>query len=326
MTSPQKIEKYGSVSLITQGNNKFYSLTLPSSVLEKCCFVISREEEPIEGFQRELDQKRADEIADYIDNHGGSIPNAIILSAQDDSNFEYNSKTKGITFTPDKRAFLIIDGQHRVFGFIKAKTELRVPVIIYSGLSKIEETRLFIDINSKQKGVPPELLLDIKKLAQIETTQEEFMREVFDLFNKEIDSILSNKLSPAKRVRNKISRPVFNTALKPLIKIFGAKEPYEIYEILNSYFIAFDEAVLGVHQISDLMTSTIVFKAICGFFPKCASKLKDKHGAIYNVENFHDILVPVGANSKKSKFSSSGNAYIPLIDHLEESLKTDFTL
>jgi hypothetical protein len=58
---------YGSVSLVRQGEHRFYSLTIPSDVLSETCFVISREEDPLEGFQRELDRKRAQEIAEYID-------------------------------------------------------------------------------------------------------------------------------------------------------------------------------------------------------------------------------------------------------------------
>ena len=32
-------------------------------------------------------------------------------------------------------AFLILDGQHRVYGFSLAKTSLRVPVVIYNNLT-----------------------------------------------------------------------------------------------------------------------------------------------------------------------------------------------
>ena len=45
---------------------------------------------------------------------------------------------------------------------------IHIMVSIYENLSRAEETRLFIDINTKQVGVPAALLLDIKQLAQIE--------------------------------------------------------------------------------------------------------------------------------------------------------------
>ena len=70
------------VSLITQGKHKFYSFTMESDILAKVCFVISRDEDPTTGFQRNLDERRAREIADYIDNGLGTIPSSIVLSAQ----------------------------------------------------------------------------------------------------------------------------------------------------------------------------------------------------------------------------------------------------
>src|SRR5579884_3808253 len=53
--------------LIRQGKHRFYTLTMPSDVLAETCVVDTREENPEEGFQRVLDSKRAQEIADYID-------------------------------------------------------------------------------------------------------------------------------------------------------------------------------------------------------------------------------------------------------------------
>jgi len=67
-------------SLITQGKYKFMSLTVPSDVLAETCFVTTRYEDPEEGFQRRLDEKKATEIAEYIDSGFGTIPNAVILS------------------------------------------------------------------------------------------------------------------------------------------------------------------------------------------------------------------------------------------------------
>jgi DGQHR domain-containing protein len=68
-------------SNVIQNKTKFYSLTMPTDILTQCCFVSTRDEDPAEGFQRVLDEKRALEIARYIDNELGTIPSAIILSA-----------------------------------------------------------------------------------------------------------------------------------------------------------------------------------------------------------------------------------------------------
>ncbi|WP_447963905.1 DGQHR domain-containing protein [Nitrospira sp. Ecomares 2.1] len=319
-------ESFGSVSLVRQGSHRFYSLTMPSEILEKTCFVVNREEDPIEGFQRELDEKRAKEIAVYIDSGLGTIPSSIVLSAQEEAELKYDSKKKSVSFLKIPKAFLIIDGQHRVFGFMHAKTTLRVPVVIYSDLSKRDETRLFIDINSKQKGVPPELLLDIKKLAEYENTQEEFLREVFDIFLHDGKSVLYGRLSPSQKAKGKITRATFNTALKPMIKVFLGKTAEETYEIFNNYLTAFDEAVLSANGVHEQLYNTTVFRAICAFFAIVAAKVKDRFGGIYTPDNFHHFLKGVGDSIKSSNLKKPGGAYKPLALIFEESLKKSFTL
>ena len=319
-------KSYGSVSLVHQGDHKFYSLTLPSELLAQTCYVVNRDEDPIRGFQRELDENRAKEIAKYIDTGLGTIPSSIVLSAQEDADLKYSSSNKSISFNNINKAFLIIDGQHRVFGFMKAKKAIRVPVVIYAGLSKRDETRLFIDINSKQKGVPPELLLDIKKLAEYESDQEEYLREIFDTFMVDPTSCLIGRLSPAKKAKGKLTRSTFNAALKPLVKIFGGKSEYEIFTIMNNYFISFDEAILQPHEVKDMLFNATMFKAICGFLPVVAAKVKDKFGAIYNVDNFYYFLSIIGNNIKKASLIPSGPAYKPIISTFEACLKGDFEL
>ena len=76
-----------SVSFVTQGRHRFYTLTMPSDVLAETCFVTNRFDDPDGGFQRKLDSSRAQEIADYIDAGFGTIPGSIILSAQPEAEF-----------------------------------------------------------------------------------------------------------------------------------------------------------------------------------------------------------------------------------------------
>lgn len=200
-------------SLVSQGEHRFWTLTMPADVLAKTCFVTTREEDPEEGFQRLLSKSRAQEIADYIDSGFGTIPTSVVLSAQPESNFEYNTRNRTVNFLEVPDAFLILDGQHRVYGFRLANSELRVPVVIYSGLTKKDETRLFIDINTKQRPVPNELLLDIRKLASYQDDSETVVGQIFDLFDTEPGNPLIGKMSPRARKNKLISRVTFNAAL-----------------------------------------------------------------------------------------------------------------
>lgn len=224
-----------STSLVTQGSHKFYTLTMPTDVLASCCFATSREEDPLAGFQRVLDEKRALEIANYMDLGFGTIPSSIVLSAQPDADLQVVGRGKTIEFTLDPHAFLIIDGQHRVFGFSKAKTKLRVPVVIYNGLTKQQESRLFIDVNTKQRPVPNELLLDIKKLADAENDDEALLRDLFDAFGEDNDSPLVGLTSPAAKAAGKVSRVTFNAAVRPVLGTFASNSSSLIYPALRAY-------------------------------------------------------------------------------------------
>lgn len=116
-----------SVSLVTQGNHRFYTLTMPSDVLARTCFVSHRHDDPVEGFQRVLDRGRAEDIAHYIDD-GGVIPNSIVLSAQPDANAKILGRGKTLEFDDNPKAFLVLDGQHRVYGFTDLANLLGVTI------------------------------------------------------------------------------------------------------------------------------------------------------------------------------------------------------
>jgi DGQHR domain-containing protein len=314
-----------SVSLVTQGRHRFYTLTVPSDVLAKTCFVTNRYENPDQGFQRILDRKRAEEIAAYVDTGLGTIPSSIVLSAQPDAELRVIGKGKTIEFRDTRKAFLILDGQHRVYGFSLAKTALRVPVVIYNGLSRKDESRLFIDINTKQRPVPNELLLDIKKLAEYESDVERLLGEVFDLFNSKTNSPLLGMLSPAERKKGFISRVTFNTGLKPLIPTFAENEPLEIYEALSAYISAF---IRGADRLKapGAITKPPVFRAAMVLFTEAAQRVKDKYGKPYTIDNFYEVLRPMFSRITVKTLKKPGNSHKELYDTLSKALKTSFTL
>ena len=101
-----KVHRF-SVSTVSQGNYRFYTLSMPTDVLTNTTFVSSRDEDPKLGFQRLLDRKRAQQIADYVDEGHGTIPTSIILSAQPDANFRIIGEGKTAEFKSTNKAFLM---------------------------------------------------------------------------------------------------------------------------------------------------------------------------------------------------------------------------
>lgn len=311
-------------SLIMQADKRFYSVTMPTDMLWQCAFVTTRDSNPIDGFQRVLDPKRAKDIADYIDSEGGTIPGSIILSAQPDANLRSISGGKIIEFTLTPRSFLILDGQHRVFGFSMSETALRVPVVIYSGLSPVEEARLFIDINTKQRQVPNELLLDIKQLAQRENEKDALLREIFDMFAEEPDSALRGLTTSSTRQKNKISRVTFNLAFKTAIAVFSTPNADEVYKVTNSYISAFAE-VLGQLGIEERLVVPTVFRAIMDTFSDVARVYAAQYGRSFSKSKFVSILTPIAQKLNANKIAKTASVK-DLSEQFSRTLKKDFSI
>jgi DGQHR domain-containing protein len=311
--------------LIRQGKYRFYTLSMPSDVLAGTCIVDTRHENPEEGFQRALDKKRAQDIADYIDSGFGTIPCSIVLSAQEGAHLKYESRTQVLRFNKHPRAFLILDGQHRVFGFRLAKTKLRVPVVIYNGLAKSEEVRLFVDINTKQRPVPNELLLDIKRMAEIETDTEELLSSVFDLFNQERKSPLLGLMSPAERRSGKISRVTFNAALKPVLHVFQDADAAYMYEILSAYIHAWLPELRSRQALKSLTNPTL-FRAMIMFFPLVAERCQARFQGEYSADNFREVLEQFFTRLKKSEVQKPGTSITALYESFKKILESGFAI
>ena len=70
----------------------------------------------------------------------------------------------------------------------------------------------------------------------------------------------------------------------------------------------------------------LFFKAIAGFFPIITPRVKDRFGAIYSVDNYYEFTEVIGQRIKPIKIEQPTNAYKPIVEHLEESLKQEFSL
>lgn len=317
-----KQEKGLAAIQVTQGKYKFYIVAMPSETLRETCFTITREDDPVKGFQRRLDESRADEISNYIDKGEGSIPTAIILSAQDEANLEYNSRSKTISFSPEKNAFLIIDGQHRVWGFIKAKTSIRVPVVIYEQLTRVEEAQLFVDINSTQKEVPTDLILDVKRLLQKESEEERRCSEIFELFYSNQGSILRGHLVRAERLNGKITRRIFNNSISDLLSDMLEEIPdKDCFTIINNFLLAM-KSVLGNIDASgeDIITRITVFQACMSVSKYVIEKTNNNYNGRLTVDSFTETLSVLKQNLPKIVVQRPGNSYKKLSEQLMNAL------
>ena len=264
--------------LLMQNKHRFYFSTVPVDDLFPNCFVARREEDPQKGFQRALSENRADDISKYLAAGDGSIPSNVVLSAQPEASLQYQSRAKTISFNRVPHAFLVLDGQHRLWGYAKCRVKHRVPVAIYDGLSRAEEAKLFIDINTNQRGVPAALLLDIKQLAEIESEKESLLRSFFDRLQTDSVSALSGKLSAAKSTPNKISRVAFNRAIEAALnsEVVRSLATEDIYRLIRNYINAFDAEL----PEKAMLTKANYLEAIFEMFDEIVRATMTSHGNV----------------------------------------------
>lgn len=276
----------------TQNDRKFYSTVLNSKDLKEVCFISRRDENPEKGFQRLLNKTRASKISEYLDKNKGVIPSAVILSAQDTVDIKYNKKAKKLSFEIQAESFLIIDGQHRLYGLYEAKEFYEIPVIIFTGLSTTDEVNLFIDINTTQKGVPSALLLDIKELAAKETKVEEKQRALFNALAQE--SPLAGYLSSSKSITGKISRSAFNEATECIFTNGPlCKENMKILILgVKNYLTAVENVFSEIESEGARINKTVIFKAIFQIFNEVCTKSLQENGNL-KVESLYESLVPI---------------------------------
>ncbi len=145
--------------------------SLPVEQLLEICYVKRRKDE--KGYQRILNNTKIGKIRKVI-KEGTTItfPNSIIVTPSDvpiriidDVEDEYQI-VRNIILPASFCSLRVIDGQHRLLGFSKLEPhEIRNHHLVVVALLDIEsetEVTTFIQINSTQKRMDPNLLLNLK--------------------------------------------------------------------------------------------------------------------------------------------------------------------
>ena len=152
-----------------------FSFSVEPEVLLKIGFVLHRTDSSMTAFdsyQRMVKKPRIKEIEVYI-NEGGFFPNSIIINFNtkrplifdEVENCEHCSNSDlGILHLPNTyHSAFIIDGQHRLYGYgaTEWKSKNTIPVVAFENLPEKEQTKIFVDINNKQKSVSKNLLMTL---------------------------------------------------------------------------------------------------------------------------------------------------------------------
>lgn len=165
--------------LTTFGKVRMYTFFMNPKDLLEIAYVARRETKKERFYQRIIKADRLKKIAEYIDN-GNVLPNNIIIAFAPHirRNIEFHCIKDGrspsvtdwpflnisygiLEFPRDYRSCWIIDGQHRLYAFIRSKRSFNMPILAFENLDVETQCKYFLDINKNQKPVPPDLVWDL---------------------------------------------------------------------------------------------------------------------------------------------------------------------
>lgn len=256
---------------------------------------VSRIDEDNEkGYQRFLSEKRAKDIADYLDS-GNIIPGAIILSAHDEFHVEYDTSSSQLKLVPvNNSSLFVIDGQHRLWGAHKSNKDILLPVCIFTGLELREEVQYFLDINSNQKGVPKTLRIELLKFLAEPDSKDEILNRLFNDLGSDAESVLYNQLSPTKSIVGKLSHVPFRSAIEPIIEgsILGRFDYSSKKTLLSNYLNAVSTTLIEIEGSSKRIVSSAFFQAIFKIFEDVCEYTM-AYFKNYKQESFEEVLIGI---------------------------------
>jgi DGQHR domain-containing protein len=143
-------------------------------------------EERAQPYQRFLDEKRAVEIARYLQQPSALLPNSIILAVNidlDESDVVQDAgrELSKIVLPRNENSAVILDGQHRVVAFRYLSDQVQkgyeVLVAFLVGIPFYQQAELFAIINGKQKPVNRSIIYDLFGYAPVGGNKEELLYE-----------------------------------------------------------------------------------------------------------------------------------------------------
>jgi len=275
-------------------NIEFYLTVMSARKLFSIAKVSRAEEDPEMGFQRTLGKQRAINIKKYLDD-GNVIPGSIILSAQEKSDLNYSNKDKTLTFNDISNSFLVIDGQHRLYGANMSDIDVQLPLCIFNKLDTEQEVQYFLDVNGYQKGVPKTLRIELLKFIAEPASKDAIRKALFDSLDQDIESPLCGKMARTKSLPNKISHVPFKNALDPILELSplnNINQEQRVKLIIN-YLTSIENILLRVFGNSHKISNTAFFLAIMGAFIDACNLTMTRHGN-YKVDSFEEVLQPLG--------------------------------
>ncbi len=227
----------------------------------------------VQDAQRPLEKKHLEEIAKYVGEESGILPQSVLISTKQENQFHKqikiesedvdvtypNGETKKekryFTMIPDSSSDLedyrgtidIIDGQHRLFSFsdnfrsidLKDDDDYEMAFCLFVTPKIRERQQLFMITNEKQKAVSGNLLLWLReKLGLLEDNEKRFYPIINSLNREEFSPLKGRIIQSAEKIKK-------GYKAKELIKILGKTFP-ENNVIINQRLTTDDKKVFAL--------------------------------------------------------------------------------
>jgi len=187
------------------------------------------------GYQRPGVARRMEAFANYLESFPLAYTPAVVLSGR--GKWKFSQKDNSLTiFEPAA----IIDGQHRIGGFVcsfeNTEVERLIDFVLINFESISEEEKIFIDINSHAKSVASGIVAVIGRSADV---------QVAELLNSHPDSLFNSKFFIAQ------SRPETLFNINSVMKEIGTTFSHGTFQsIANDVDLKFEIILAYWEEIS----------------------------------------------------------------------------
>jgi DGQHR domain-containing protein len=167
LSVPRCREVFPALRVRLKQKSFLYSFFVPANVLLDVGYVARLEAQAV-AYQRLLKGSRLKEIAEFI-NKEETFKNSVVISLPKTAVFKVYRKTPiadvgELAFSRIPASVWIIDGQHRIYGYAKAKESFitkPLSVVAVQTSNMLDQARIFVDINENQKPVDKNLVWDL---------------------------------------------------------------------------------------------------------------------------------------------------------------------
>ena len=269
-----------------------------------------------DGVQRRTRIERIDEISNYIDNDDSYalFPSTVILCCNEFDEDEldkviltHEGNIEGslgeFNFPTEKTKFIIVDGQHRLAGLLSSsQSDFEMPITLFFNQSLSNISKMFSDINGKQKQVNRSVIYDLyQNIDETSISEERDYAQIIRQLNGEKNSPLYKQIKMLGTGKGSVSQAFILDAMKKAFREIEKTVKYNLsvqekYVEIHRFFraiqqtfqiywpVEYDEKIkANSGKISKANTQIIKTNGVGAFFlifPKCFMYSK-KNGVKY---------------------------------------------